>query len=99
MKKKAAEVVTKDLLDDAVETILQGVESLVDEKVGGLKSEVKAGFNQVNTRLEKLDNEIMWVKGDVKGIRSDLSDTVTRKEHNGLEGRVRKLEVVSGVIA
>ncbi len=60
--------VTNEYLDEAVETIIKGMDGIAN----GLKTEMKSGFHQVNTRLDKIEAEITWVKDDVKGLTADL---------------------------
>ena len=78
--------VTNETLDEAVDTILKGMDNLIV----GLKTEVKSGFNQVNIHLDKVDAEMSYIKDDVKGLTADISNTPSRNEFNQLKGKVEK---------
>ena len=86
--------VTKSMLDQAVEAILQGFGRLVEETKRELrgeiqiaKKELKAGISGVETSLK---TEIRFVKDDINGLTAELSDTPSRKEFNQLKSRVDK---------
>jgi hypothetical protein len=81
-KKDPKAFVTNETLDqtvgEAVDTILTGMDNIV----AGLKDEMKTGFKQVNTRLDKVEADVLYMKDDIKGLTADLSDVPTRKEFN-----------------
>ena len=77
-KKDPKASVTNETLDEAVDTILTGMDNIVAD----LKNEMKTGFKQVNTRLDKVEADVSYIKDDIKGLTADLSDVPTRKEFN-----------------
>ncbi len=76
--------VTKGMLDDAVDTLLAGMDNLHSR----FKGELDKSFEKVNGRLDNLDRETTFVKREIRDLKADLSDTPTRKEHNELKGKV-----------
>ena len=80
--------VTKRMLDQAVDTVLKGVEHLLSQTKKELRGEMKEGFREIKT-------EIRFVKDDVKGLKAELSDTPSRKDHEALKRRVGRYHPVS----
>ena len=82
--------ITRKILDEAVEAILNGVDRLVN----GLRAEVKSGFAKVDERFVSLDAKIDQTKyeltDEIDGLKADLSDTPRRKEFEVLKRRVNK---------
>ena len=76
--------VTKGMLDDAVDTLLAGMENLYS----GFKEELDKSFDKIEGRLDNLDRETTFVKREIHDLKADLSDTPTRKDFNELKGRV-----------
>lgn len=84
-----APVVRKDL-DEAVSTILEGIDNMFKDQNDSLNkkfSSIDQRFDNVDT---KIDNVEKHLKDDIKGLKADLSDTVFRKEFNQLKTRVNK---------
>lgn len=81
------EPVTRGILDDAVETILKGIERMFEEQD-------KRNEKKFATK-EDLKREASWLRDDINGLKADLSDTPTKKEFNELKGRVDKYHPVS----
>lgn len=76
--------VTKGMLDDAVDTLLAGMDNLHSR----FKGELDKSFDKVNGQLDNLERETTFVKREIRDLKADLSDTPTRKEHNELKGKV-----------
>lgn len=84
------EVLT-ETLDEAVDTILKGMDNM-------FKEERKFNFGTFATKedlknfatKEDLKREISWVRDDIKGLTADLADTISKKEFNQLKGKVDK---------
>lgn len=78
-KKDPKGFVTNEKLDKtvggAVDTILMGMDNLA----AGIKNEMKSGFKQVNTRLDKVEADVSYVKDDIKGLTADLSNVTSKK--------------------
>ena len=81
-------LVTKNMLDQAVDAILKGVEHLLSQTKKELRGEMKEGFREIKT-------EIRFVKDEVKGIKVELSDTPSRKDHEALKRRVERYHPAS----
>ncbi len=77
---------TKEMLDQAVEAILGGV----DELLAGLRGEMNGRFDKVEGRLDKVKVELAHVKDIVNGLKADLADTPSRREFEQLKTRVDK---------
>ncbi|MBN1168715.1 hypothetical protein JXA63_02390 [Candidatus Woesebacteria bacterium] len=93
-KKSDAPVVRKDL-DDAVETILKGMDNMFKDPENPMNvrlDKVEVRLGKVEGRLETVKGEIQvlkrTVKDEARGLRAELSDTVSKKEHNELKARV-----------
>jgi len=89
-----APVVRKDL-DEAVETILEGMDNLLNDP----ESEMQKKFKNVDNRFDLLETKINNVerhlKDEIGGLKADLSNTVTKKEFNQLKTKVDKYIPVS----
>ncbi len=76
------EPVTSGLLDEAVDSILKGIDKLVNSAKEELRQEMKAGFEEAIVERRGLRRE----------IRDLQWDTPTTKEFNKLKARVNNLE-------
>lgn len=85
--------VTNQILDEAVETIIKGVDHLIKD----FRDEVRISFNNVGKRFDKIENDSTWIRDDIKGTKADLSETVSRKEFSHLKEKVDKH--LSGVVS
>lgn len=77
----------KEIVMDASDTILNGVDVMFKEQDG--RDEKKF------TTKEDLKREVSWLRDDINGLKTDLSDIPTKKEFNELKGRVDKYHPVS----
>ena len=82
------EPVTRGLLDEAVETLLGGMDNLFNR----FKKELDQKFKK---ELEPIKADITFIKRDIQDIKADRFDTPTRKEFSELKGRVDKFSPVS----
>jgi hypothetical protein len=82
MIKKNSKSVTTEVLNEAVETIIQGVDNL-------FKEERKFNVQTFATK-EDLKREVLWVKNDIKGLTEELSSSPSRQEFAKLKGKVDK---------
>lgn len=78
--------VTNKTLDEAVDTILQGMDKLITN----FREEVRVGFKKTELRFDRVEAEISGVKDDINGLTAELSDTVSRKEFTRLQTKVDK---------
>jgi len=75
--------VVNEIVIDASQTILAGVQTMFDEH----NKENKKDFQRLET---KVDNVEKHIKDDINGLKADLSDTVSRNEFNRIKSRVNK---------
>lgn len=83
--------VTKGMLDDAVDTILKGMDNLFwrfQGEVNDLRTETKQGFRKVENRLKMVEVELGGVKDEIKGLKAEFSTTPSRGEINRLKQKV-----------
>ena len=84
-------VVRKSMLDQAVDAILKGMDRLVSQNKEELRGEIRGSAKEVKEELRKeFRTELGFVRDDIKGLTSELSNTPSRKEFNDLKIRVDK---------
>ena len=83
---KDDKTVNKKMLDEAVQTILTGMNDLYSRFDG-----VDKRFDGVDKRLDKIESDIYFVKQDVRDIKANLSDTPTREEFDKLKVKVNAI--------
>ena len=69
--------VTKGMLDDAVVTVLKGMDNLFSKYQG-----------KVDNRLKVIEVELGGVKDEMKGLKEEFSNTPSRREFNTLKQKV-----------
>lgn len=83
------------MLNEAVDTILEGMERLMDGKIkeskqrtdgklATLGNDIRQEIKDESKRLEAI------IKDETDGLKAELSKTVSRKEFNELKGKVDK---------
>lgn len=77
--------ITRKVLDEAVEAILNGVGSMFSE----FGKKIDTRFNKVETRLDRVETEVRYVKDNVRGLKAEFSNTPSRKEFNKLKNKVK----------
>ena len=80
---KDDKTVNKKMLDEAVQTILTGMDDLYSRFDG-----VDKRFDGVDKRLDKIESDIYFVKQDVRDIKANLSDTPSRREFDKLKVKI-----------
>ena len=83
-KDNPLEPATKGMLKEAVDTILDGMDNLFSR----LQDELNDFREEVNINFDKVEVRLRGVEDKVKGLKSDLSNTPTRKEFNKLKEKV-----------
>lgn len=90
-KENSNEPVTKGMLDDAVDTILNGMDNMFSKfqgEVHDLRIEMKQGFRKVDNRLKRVEVELGGVKDEIKDLKAGFSNTPSRREFNTLKQKV-----------
>lgn len=80
------EHVTKQMLDEAIDAILEGMSKLV----GGLENKMNTRFDNVENRLQKVETEISYVKDEMNDLKAAFSTTPSRRELEELKQKVDK---------
>ncbi len=90
----------REIVIDASEAILKGVDRMFEEQNGRIDKrfkrvderfkQVDERFKQVDERFNKLEVEISYIKDTANGLKADLADTPTKKEHEELKAKVEK---------
>jgi hypothetical protein len=70
------------IVEDATDKVLKGMDRMFQEQ--DKRNDTKF------TTKEDLNREIGWVRDDIKGLETDLSDIPTKIEFNQLKARVDK---------
>lgn len=85
VKRNPKAFVTNEVLDEAVNTLLKGMDNMFEEqkKYFVSKEDLKSVKNE-------LKSEISWLKDDIKGLKADFSTTPSRSEFNNLKSLVSR---------
>ncbi|MCZ6529042.1 MAG: hypothetical protein O6949_01750 [Chloroflexi bacterium] len=83
------EPVTRSMLDEAIDAILEGVGSMFKDLRGRLEGMDKR-FDKVDRRLDTLEVGQSYLKDQIDGLKADLSDTPSRRQFEKLKARVDK---------
>lgn len=81
-KSEVREIVT-EIVIDASDAILTGVERLLDEKLA-TKAD-KEDVKKLENRMERVEADISFIKDDMKGIRADLAVYPQRGEQQKIQ--------------
>lgn len=92
-KKDPKAFVTNESLDDAVGTILRGMDNMFENIT--TKDDLATTEKRLSKRLDKVESDIYFVGQDIKDIKSDLSDTPTLRQFNTLKAKVNKISLIS----
>jgi hypothetical protein len=87
--KTSNKLVTKRMLDEAVDAILTGMNAMFAETAK------REDVEKLDSKIDSIHTKIGWIQDELKGIKADLSCTVTRTEFGKLKNRVSKLEVAA----
>ncbi len=87
VKNNSQAFVTNETLDDAVDTLLKGMDNMLEEqkKIFATKKDIE----NVATK-EDLKREASWLRDDINGLKAELSNTPSRKEFNELKLKVNQ---------
>lgn len=87
IKKDPKAFVTNETLDEAVDTILKGMDGMFKEE-RKFNAQTFTTKEDLKLTKEELKTEISWVKDDISGLTADLSAVPTKKEFSELKGKV-----------
>jgi len=96
MKKKNLNtpLIRKDL-DEAVETILDGMDNMLNSPDGEIQKRFKSidnRFGAIDNRFDTLEAKVNLVDkhltDEINGLKADLSTTVSKAEFNQLKAKV-----------
>lgn len=86
--------VLTETLDDAVDTLLQGMDNMLEEqkKIFVTKEDLRGVRDEMKllATKEDLKREVSWLKDDIRGLTADLSGVPSKKEFNKLKEKVDK---------
>ncbi len=91
------DLVTRAMLDDAVEAVLDGVGRLFNglrDEMSSRFAQVGKRFDQMDERFDKLDLGQRHLKGQLKGLKRDSSKFASRRQFEALKRRVDKYHPV-----
>jgi hypothetical protein len=71
-------VVTNKTLYEAVDTLLDGMDNMLDEQ------------KKIFATKEDLKREVSWIRDDIKGLTADLSEKASKADLNKLHSKVDK---------
>jgi tRNA U34 5-carboxymethylaminomethyl modifying GTPase MnmE/TrmE len=87
-----SEVVSRSMLNEAVDAILEGVGKLVEEvrtdsrsQTESLRGDMEKRFNNLEATVTQMKIEL---KDEIDGLKADLSATVSRTELEELKGKL-----------
>ncbi len=91
IKKDPKIFITNETLDEAVDTILKGMDGMFKEerKFNFQTFATKEDLKELATK-DELKTEISWLRDDVKGLTADISVIPSKREFNELKGKVDK---------
>jgi hypothetical protein len=72
---------------------IRGEVSGLKGEFGTLQSEMRDGFKQVNTRLDRVGTDIHWLMDEVKGLKVEFAITPSRKELEELRREVKEIQI------
>jgi hypothetical protein len=82
-------LVTKDDIAQLREEIKEDTLNTLAEFYSG---EIKPQFEQIERGFDRLETDVSYLKGEINGLKADLSDTASHGEFEGLRQRVDRLE-------
>ena len=88
------EPVTRSMLDEAIDAILEGVGSVFKDLQGRMDG-MDRRFDNVDRRLDTLEVGQSYLKDQIKGLKADLSATPSRRQFEKLKARVDKYHPLS----
>ncbi|MDP3994556.1 MAG: hypothetical protein Q8P91_01855 [bacterium] len=76
----------KDVILEATDTILEGVQNMFDEH----NAANNKSFVNVESKIDTLSVRMDKVEDQLDGIKADISTVPTREEFNGLKSKMDK---------
>jgi hypothetical protein len=85
--------VTNQMLNEAVEAILQGMDRMIADVAK--KDDLTSVEAKLKSEIQSVKTDVVWVKNEIVGLNAELADKSDRKELEKLKGRVTALEQTS----
>lgn len=83
------EPITRQMFNEAIDAILEAVGSMFKDLRGRLDGMDKR-FDKVEGRLDRLEVGQSYLKDQISRLKTDLSDTPSRRQFEKLKARVDK---------
>jgi predicted nuclease with TOPRIM domain len=90
-KNDSKQPVNRGMLDEAVDTLLEGMDKLYER----FKGDLDTRFDNVENRLRNMEVELSHFKGEIGGLKAELSDTPSRGEFEELKSSIKKHQSLS----
>jgi hypothetical protein len=87
---EALKELRKQVREDAFGDRAEFYAQMTRPEIEKVRTEMKSGFKQVDSRLARLEAEVSSVKDDIKGLTEELSLKPSRIEFNELKRKVDK---------
>ena len=81
------EPITRSMLDEAIDAILEGVGSMF-KNLQGRADGMDKRFDKIDGNITKLESGQGHLAEKIKDLRADLSDTPSRREFQQLKSKV-----------
>ena len=79
----------------AVMAAIERLDARITTEIGGLRTEMRAGFAQVDRRLARLDDRVSALEDDVSQLKSDMSRVDCRLSR--MDHRLSRVETHLGI--
>jgi hypothetical protein len=91
---KEAGFATKEDVGDIVHEQLTNYHAeMISPEIKRLGESMEAGFKQVNSRLDKGESDIHWLKDEVRGLKEDFALTPSQGESKELKRDIKELKM------
>jgi len=91
-KRKSNQPVTFELLTEFYADFLKPQFNKLNKQMDAGFKELKKAVTKNSEDTQELKVETMYLKDEVRGLKAEFSDTVSRKEFNQLKGKVETLQ-------
>lgn len=77
---------------DFIKPDFEEIKEDVVSKFKSLNEKMDKGFAEAKKERQEIKTELRYVKGDIEGLKAELSDTPSRKDLNQLKREVETLQ-------